>query len=71
MTERKPLRDDGLSDLVVTQLQETGEVWLTSGKTLAQLLSLVDGLGIDPNSVKVLGSSVRYFCLRVTGDDRV
>jgi hydroxymethylpyrimidine pyrophosphatase-like HAD family hydrolase len=51
MTDREsPLSARSL-DAAKTTLQETGEVYLWTGTTLAQALEIVGELGIDPSTV--------------------
>ena len=46
-------------DLLLTQLQETGEIVWPSSWPLAWLLDLVDTLGIDPAAVVLPAGEVR------------
>jgi hypothetical protein len=65
MSAHPSLFPDIYSDLVLTQLQETGEVWLTDGATLGELLGLVETLGINPNDVVIRRGGARQIHLKV------
>jgi hypothetical protein len=55
-------------DLRRTQMQATGSVWLPSGVTLAEAVSIVDDLGIDPRTVRLVGSASKQIGMGVDDD---
>ena len=67
MSEREGVNAAPLSDRVLTQLQETGRIYLHSGVTVAQVLDALETLGIDPNLVSIIEGGSRQIGLRVTG----
>lgn len=46
-------------DLLLTQLQETGEIPWPMGWPLSWLLDLTDTLGLEPGEVMLMGTKVK------------
>lgn len=67
MAEREALFDNPYTDRVLTQLQETGHVWLTEAR-LSDLVGLVQALGIDLREVVVSRGGARQIHLEIQRD---